>query len=123
MRLEWDFSEACEKKLSDFEAKKQERLSHQQASDHQIMDYQAQIAKLNKKIVEVEAQKASLDTAKSLPTQDVVDHEVLKGISHGEKALKIEANIKQLRGKKSLLDSRIGHETTFFEDFKSRFPA
>lgn len=55
MRHEWDFSEACEKKLSDFEAKKQERLSHQQAFDQQISDYQAQIAELNKKIVEVEA--------------------------------------------------------------------
>lgn len=55
MRLEWDFSEACEKKLSDFEAKKQDRLNHQQAFDQKISDYQAQIAKLNKKITEVEA--------------------------------------------------------------------
>lgn len=71
----------------------------------------------------MEAQIASLDTVEALPTQDAIDHKVLKGISHGEKALKIEANIKQLLGKKSLLDSRIGHETTFFEDFESRFPA
>lgn len=33
MRLEWDFSEACEKKLSDLEAKKQECLCQQQAFD------------------------------------------------------------------------------------------
>ena len=71
----------------------------------------------------MEAQKVSLDTAEALPTQDAVDHEVLKGISRGEKALKIEVSIKQLQGKISLLDSRIGHEKTFFEDFKSRFPA
>lgn len=96
MRLEWDFSEACEKKLSDFEAKKQERLNQQQAFDQQISYYQDEIAELNKKIAEVEAQKDSLDTAEPLPTQDVVDQEVLKGISHGEKALKIKASIKQL---------------------------
>ena len=71
----------------------------------------------------MEAQKVSLDMAEALPTQDAVDHEVLKGISHGEKALKNEASIKQLRGRKNLLDGRIGHETTFFEDLKSRFPA
>lgn len=122
VRLEWDFSEACEKKLSDFEAKKQERLRQQQAFDQQILDYQAQIVEINKKITEVEWQKTSLDTAKALPTQDVVNHEVLKGISHGEKALKIEASIKLLWGRESLLDSRIGHETTFFEDFKLDFP-
>ena len=31
MRLEWDCSEDCEKKLSDFEAKKLEHLNQQQA--------------------------------------------------------------------------------------------
>ena len=71
----------------------------------------------------MEAQNASLDTTEHLPTQDVIDHEVLKGISHGEKALKIEASFKQLWGKKSLIDSRIGHETTLIYEFKSRFPA
>lgn len=73
MRLESDFSEDCEKKLSDFEAKKQERLSKQQVFDKKISDYQDQISELNKKIVKVEAQKASLDTAEPLPTQDVID--------------------------------------------------
>lgn len=82
-----------------------------------------QIAELNRKIADVEAQKASLETAEELPAQEVVDHEVLKGISHGEKALKIEANIKQLCGKKSFLDNRIVHEIISFVDFKSRFLA
>lgn len=91
MRLEWEFSEDCEKK--------QECLNKQQVFDQQISDYQAQIAELNKKIVEVEAQKASLDTAEPLPTQDVVDREVLKGISHGEKALEIKVRINQPREK------------------------
>lgn len=94
MRLEWDFSEACEKKHSDFEAKKKEHLCQQQAFDQQISDYQAQITELNKKIAEVEAQKASLDMDEELPAQEAVDREVLKGISHGEKSLKIEAIIK-----------------------------
>lgn len=51
MRQEWDFSEVCEKKLNDFEVKKQERLNKQQAFNQQITDYQAQIAELTKKIV------------------------------------------------------------------------
>lgn len=67
--------------------------------------------------------RTQIDTTEALPTQDVVDHEILKRISHGEKALKIEASIMKLRGRKSLIDSEIGHEMTFFEDFKSRFPA
>lgn len=71
----------------------------------------------------MEAQKASLETTEELLAQEVFDREVLKGISHGEKALKIEASIKQLRGKIFFLDNRIVHETTSFEDFKSRFPA
>lgn len=123
MRLEWDFSEDCEKKLSDFEAKKQERLSKQQVFDQQISYYQAQLAKLTKKIDEVEAQKSSLDTTEPLLTQDVVNWEVLKGISHDEKALEIKVRINQLWEKKSLLNNIIGHEKTLFEDFKSRFPA
>lgn len=32
MRREWEFSEICERKLNDFEAKKQERFNKQQAS-------------------------------------------------------------------------------------------
>lgn len=70
----------------------------------------------------MEAQKASLETDEEIPTQEAIDHEVLKGISHGEKALKIEVDIKQLRGKKASLDNRIIHEITSFEDFKSIFP-
>ena len=54
MRLEWDFSEACEKKLNDFEAKKKERIYRQQAFDQQILDYHPQIAEHNRKIAEVE---------------------------------------------------------------------
>lgn len=71
----------------------------------------------------MEAQKASLDMTEGLPAQEVIDREVLKGISHGEKPLKIEADIKQLRGKKVSLDNGIVHEITSFEDFKSKFPA
>ena len=78
---------------------------------------------LHKKIAEVEAQKASLDTVEDLPAQVAIDREVLKGISHEEKALKNEADIKQLRGKKASLDNRFVHEITSFEDFKSRLPA
>lgn len=89
VRLEWDSSEACELKISEFEAKKKEHLCRQQAFDQQILDYQAQIVELNRKNADVEAQKASLETAEELPAQEAVDREVLKGISHGEKALKI----------------------------------
>lgn len=71
----------------------------------------------------MEAQKASLETVEELLAPEFVDREVLKGISHGEKALKIEASIKQLQGRKKFLDCRIGHEITSFEDFKSIFPA
>lgn len=78
------------------------------------MDYQAQIAELNRKIADVEAQKASLEMAEELPAQEYVNREVLKGISHGGKALKIEADIKQLRGKKVSLDNRIFHEIAYF---------
>lgn len=41
LRLEWDSNEACEQKLSEFEAKKEERLHRQQAFDHKILNYQA----------------------------------------------------------------------------------
>lgn len=111
------------KKLNDFEVKKQERLHKQQAFDQQILDYKAQIAGLTKKIAEVEEQKASLDTTEPLSAQGVVDQENLKRIAHGEKAFEIKERIGQLREKKSLLNSRIGHEKTLFEDFKSRFHA
>jgi hypothetical protein len=73
-------------------------------------------------IVEVEAHKASLETVKGIPAQEAIDSEVLRGIYHGERALKIEADIKYLCGKKVTLDNRISHEITSFEDFKSRFP-
>ena len=111
------------KKLNDFEAKKQERLNKRQVFDQQNSNYEAQIVKLSKNLVGVEAQKSSLDTAEPLPTQDVIDQEVLKGISHGKKALEVKVRINHLRKKKSLIDIRIGHEKTLFEDFKSRFPA
>lgn len=93
IRREWYFSEVCEKKLNDFEAKKQERLTKQQAFDQQISDYQAQIAELTKKIAEVEAQKALLDTTEPLLAQDVIIQEIVKGIAHGEKSLEIKARI------------------------------
>lgn len=66
-------------------------------------------------------QKASLETAEGIPVQEAVDSEVQKEISHGEKALKIEADIKYLSGKKVSLDNKISHEITSFKDFKSRF--
>ena len=52
----------------------------------------------------------------------MIDSEVSRGISHGERDIKIEADIKYLRGKKVSMDNRIRHEMTSFEDFKSRFP-
>lgn len=122
LKLEWDSSEACKRKLDEFEHKKEERLRQREAFDQQIYDYQAQIAELNKKVAKVEAQKKSLEMVEGIPAQEAVDNEVLKGISHGERALKIEVDIKYLRGKKVSLDNRISHEITSFEDFKSRFP-
>ena len=104
VKLEWDSSEACEQKLNEFENKKEERLRRQQAFDQQISDYQAQIAELNRKIDDVEAHKASLESAEEILAQEAIDREVLKGISHREKALKIEADIKQLCGKKVSLE-------------------
>lgn len=73
MRWEWDFNEIFERKLNDFEAKKQERFNKQYAFDQQVSDYQAQIAELTKKIVEVEEQKASLDSTETLPAQDIIN--------------------------------------------------
>jgi hypothetical protein len=69
----------------------------------------------------VEAQKASLETVEGIPEQEAIDSEVMRGVSHGERALKIEADIKYIRGKKISLDNRIKHEMAAFEDFKSRF--
>lgn len=83
MRLKWDSSGSCEQTLSEFETKKKEHLCRQQAFDQHISDYQTQIAELNRKIADVEAQKASLETTEELPAQEAVDREVLKGISHG----------------------------------------
>lgn len=54
-KIEWESSEACERELDEFKHKKEESLRQQEAFDPQIYDYQAQIAKLNKKITEVEA--------------------------------------------------------------------
>lgn len=115
MGREWDFSEICERKLNDFEAKKQEYFNKQQAFDQQISYYQAQIAELTKKISEVEEQKASLNSTRTLPAQDIVDQEILKGITHGEKALELKKWIGQLQEKRDLLESMIDHEKTFFE--------
>lgn len=70
----------------------------------------------------MEAYKAYLETVEGILKQEAIDSEVLRGISHGERALKIEADIKYLRGKKVALDNRISHEMTSFEDFKARFP-
>lgn len=70
----------------------------------------------------MEAQKASLETVEGIPEQEAIDSEVLWGISHGERSIKIEADIKYLGEKKVSLDNRIRHEMTSFEDFKSRFP-
>lgn len=123
MRQDWDFSEVFEKKLNDFEAKKQERLNKQKAFNQQISDYQSQIDELTKKIAEVEEQNAYLDLTEPLLAQGVVDQDILKGIAHGEKALEIKEMIGQLHEKKGLLDRKIGHEKTLFEYFKSRFPA
>lgn len=81
------------------------------------------MAKLAKKTAEVEKQKASLDSTKTLPAQDVINQEVFKGIAHGEKALEIKERIGQLQEKRDLLDNRIDHEKALFEDFKSKFPA
>lgn len=123
MRREWDFSEICERKLNDFEAKKPECFNKQQTFDQQISIYQAQMAELAKKIVEVEKQKASLDSTKTLSAQDVIDHEVFKGNAYGEKTLEIKERIGQLHEKRDLIDIKIDHEKTLFEDFKSTFPA
>lgn len=114
MRREWDFSEICERKLNDFKTNKQERFNQQQAFDHQISNYQAQMAELTKKIIEFEKQKASLDSIETLSAQDVIDQEVFKGIAHGGKVLEIKDRIGQLQEKRDLLDSRIDHEKTLF---------
>lgn len=63
-----------------------------------------------------------MEKVEGIPEQEAIDNEVTRGISHGERALKIEADIKYLRGNKISLDNRIKHEMTAFEDFKSRFP-
>ena len=123
MRREWDFNKIYERKLNGFETKKQERFNQQQAFDQKISNYQAQMDELAKKIVEVEKQKASLDSTKTLSAQDVIDQEVFKGIAHGEKALEIKERIGQLQEKGDLLNNMIDHEKTLFEDFKFRFPA
>lgn len=72
------------------------------------------MAELAKKIAEVEKQKASLDSTETLPTQNVIDQEVFKGIAHGEKALEIKEKIGQLQKKRGLIDNRIDHEKTLF---------
>lgn len=63
-----------------------------------------------------------METEEGIPELEAIASEVLGGISHGERALNLEADIKYLRGKKVTLDNRISHEMTSFEEFKSRFP-
>lgn len=87
MRLEWDFSEVCEKKRNDFEVKKIKRLNKQQAFDQNISDYQAQIAELTKKIVEAEEQKGFFGYDWTSSGSRCCRPEILKGTAHGEESL------------------------------------
>lgn len=119
MTHEWNQSLLCEEKANQLQSQRQDNVDQKQALDIQISEYQTLIVELQRKIVDPEAKKASLDSSEGLPSQEVVNQEAQEGIKHVEKALELKKRADKLERKISL---RLEHERVLFEDFKARFP-
>ncbi|CAI8585982.1 unnamed protein product [Vicia faba] len=70
MARKWDFSKACEKKLTEFQAKKQQHFDKHKEIDDEIYHYQAQIDELKKKIKEANQRKLLSILEKTSPLRN-----------------------------------------------------
>src|SRR3954470_6830190 len=123
MEREWDSSAASTKKVEEFQEKTLKFSDKKGEIDHKIAGYKAQIDDLNKKIQDLEQEKINLAQTEEIPSPEVINQEVLKGLGHGENALKLESNIRQLKQNLSRLDSKIDFESTKLAYFRNNFPA
>src|SRR3954462_2612310 len=97
LEREWDASAASTKKVEEFQEKTLKFSDKQGEINNKIADYKAQIDDLNKKIQSLEREKISLAQTEKVPSPEIINQEVLKGLGHGENALKLESNIRQLK--------------------------
>src|SRR3954471_19155502 len=88
LEREWDANAASTKKVEQFQEKTLKFSDKQGEINNQIATYKAQIDDLNKKIQSLEREKINLAQTEEIPSPKAINQEVLKGLGHGENALK-----------------------------------
>src|SRR3954463_12676636 len=123
MDREWDASATSTKKVEEFHERTLKFSDKEGKINNKIVDYKAQIDALNKKIQDLEQEKITLAQTEKIPSPETVNQEILKGLGHGENALKLKNSVRQLRQGLSRLDSKIDFESAKLAYFRNNFPS
>lgn len=121
MIVAWELSSASEQEVSKLKTKLQKYTDKKDLLEDQIAQCRAKMTKLNKHIDNLEKEKFELVWERSLPTREMIDEEVTRGIEHAKVGLNLGLEINSLEEIYDRMTARLDFSQTKLEEFKSKF--